>query len=276
LTHILVGGVKRSGTTLLYGTLCSGNQTNPALFETHLISHLLAAYSHARYRSNHVDSGQFFGDADTLQNLFRKPLKEFLDLVRARHGSPQHLVLKSTTLTPYAADALDLIADCKVIVGVRDPRDIVASQLEVDIKERRIAPGQHTQAHIERLASDVMRAYEKCLRALPRVSDRLHFVRYEDLVLSPREVVEKLSEWTGLDLSDFDPQNAWARSLRDFAADRAAGSAYVTDLFGKGISDRRIGQHRRLLHAADVHTVETACRLLMRAFQYPFKEIAAS
>lgn len=36
MTYIPVGGVARSGTTLLYGVLCSGRQTNPALFETHL------------------------------------------------------------------------------------------------------------------------------------------------------------------------------------------------------------------------------------------------
>ena len=270
MTYVLVGGAARSGTTLLYGVLCSGRQTNPVLFETHLFSHLLTAYSHARYRFEHVDNGQFFSDADTLRGFFSRPLVEFFELVRARYGSPPHLVLKSTVFTPYAAHALDLVADCRVIVSVRDPRDIVASKLEVEASQGKAALGHHTEADVGRVAAVVMRDYQKCLRALPH--DRLHFVRYEDLVSVPHEVVSRLSAWTGIDLSGFDPSHAWANSLRDFEADRARGSAYVTDRFGKGISDQRVGRYRRVLRPADVRLVETICDVLMTAFRYRSQE----
>jgi hypothetical protein len=275
LTYVLVGGIARSGTTLLYGVLCSGRETNPALFETHLVPDLLRAYRQARRRFESVDGGQFFGDLGELRNYFAKAIREFLESVRARYGSPPHLVLKSILFTPFCLPALELLDDCKVVVAVRDPRDIVASQLAIAIKERRIAPGQHRDADVGRLAVEVMRAYESCLPAAPAGSDRLRFVRYEDLVSTPQEVVAGLAAWAGLDLAGFDPANAWAHSLRDYAADRAAGSAYVTELFGKGVSDQRIGQYRNVLRPADLPVIEKVCGPLMAAFRYAPSDAAA-
>lgn len=268
MSYILVGGVARSGTTLLYGVLCSGRQTNPALFETHLVPSLLRAYRQTRRRFEQSDEGQFFNDLAALNNYFALSIRDFLEMVRMRHGAPPHLVLKSIMLTPYCLPALELLADCKVVVSVRDPRDVVASQLEIALKTRRLAAGQHGEAHIRGLAIEVMRAYENCLTAAPAGSDRLRFVRYEDMASAPREVVGGLADWAGLDLSGFDPANAWAHSLRDFEADRAAGSAYVTELFGKGVSDQRIGRHAAMLSPADRRHVETICAPLMTAFGY--------
>ena len=268
MSYILVGGVARSGTTLLYGVLCSGQQTNPALFETHLVPLLLELYHKTRWRSGNVDDGQFFADVGALQGYFRKTLIDFLEPLRDRYGSPPHLVLKSIKLTEFCPEALDLLADCKVVVSVRDPRDIVASQLDVAIKEGRVAAGAHKESDIEVLASEIVQAYKRCFKVSPAGRERFHVVRYEDLVSSPRETVDRLAAWTGLDLSGFDSANAWAHSLRDFAADRAAGSAYVTELFGAGISDSRIGQYGRVLTPADVRAIEAVCRPFMAAFGY--------
>jgi len=268
LTCVLVGGVARSGTTLLYGLLCSGPQTNPALFETHLVPTLLRAYRQTRRRHEQTDGGQFFRDLPELQAYFAKAIRDFLEPVRTRYGSPPHLVLKSIMLTPHCLQALELLADCKVVVSVRDPRDIVASQLEIAVKEGRIARGQHREADIGRLAIEVMRAYEPCLAVAPAGNDRLRFVRYEDLVSAPREIVAGLAAWASLDLSGFDPANAWAHSMRDYEADRRAGNAYVTELFGKGVSDQRIGQYRTALRPADLPVIEHVCRPLMAAFRY--------
>jgi hypothetical protein len=275
LTYVLVGGVARSGTTLLYGVLCSGRETNPVLFETHLVPTLLRAYRDTRQRFEQVDGGQFFADSAALRAYFAATVRDFLEPVRVRYGSPPHLVIKSILLTPFCLQALELLADCKVVVSVRDPRDIVASQLEIAIKERKVAPGQHREADIARLAVEIMRAYENCLKVGPAGSDRLRFVRYEDLVSMPKDVVAGLAKWAGLDLSGFDPANAWAHSLRDYQADRAAGSAYVTELFGKGVSDERIGQYRRVLRLDDVRAIERVCQSLMAAFRYAPQDAAA-
>lgn len=275
MSYIFVGGVARSGTTLLYGTLCSGPRSNPALFETHLVPALLRAYRQTRRRFENADEGQFFADLADLKSYFRRTIVQFLEPVRARYGSPAHLVIKSIMLTPHCLAALDLIEDCKAVISVRDPRDIIASQLEIALKEGRIAAGQHREADVQRLAVEVMRAYENCLKAKPDRRGRLRLQRYEDLVSSPREVVAGLADFAGLDLSGFDPNNAWARSLRDFEADRAAGSAYVTELFGKGVSDQRVGHYRRILRPADVRIIEAVCRPLMSVFRYETNGSAA-
>jgi hypothetical protein len=274
LTYILVGGVARSGTTLLYGALCSGKQTNPALFETHLVPALLRTYRQARHRFENVDGGQFFTDLAELNSYFRRFIVDFLESVRVRYGSPPHLVIKSTMLTPESLAALDLLDDCKVVISVRDPRDVIASQLEIAAKSRRMATGQHRDADVQRLTVELMRAYEACMGAGPD-GERLRLQRYEDLVSAPREMVAKLGAFTGLDLTGFDPARAWARSLRDFEADRAAGNPFVTELFGKGVSDQRVGHYRRILRPADIRIIEAVCRPLMDLFQYPADDTAA-
>jgi len=275
LTYILVGGVARSGTTLLYGALCSGKQTNPALFETHLVPALLRAYRQTRHRFENSDEGQFFTDLAALESYFRRIIVDFLEPVRVRYGSPPHLVIKSIVLTPQCLAALDLLDDCKVVISVRDPRDVIASQLEVAAKTRRVATGQHRDADVQRLATELMRAYETCVGAAAGGRERLHLQRYEDLVSAPREAVAKLGAFAGLDLTGFDPTNAWARSLRDFETDRAAGSAYVTELFGKGVSDQRVGNYRRTLRPADIRMIEAICRPLMDLFRYQADDTAA-
>jgi hypothetical protein len=275
LTYILVGGVARSGTTLLYGVLCSGKQTNPALFETHLVPALLKAYQQTRRRYENRDEGQFFADLAELKAYFRRAIVDFLEPVRARYGAPPFFVVKSIMLTPHCLAAIELLETCKVVISVRDPRDVIASQLDVAVKEGRVGPGGHREADIERMAGQIMRAYAACLKAGAGGRERLHVQRYEDLVASPREAVATLAEFTGLDLSGFDPANAWARSLRDFDADRAAGSAYITELFGKGVSDQRVGQYRRVLRPADIRVIEAVCGPLMTVFKYPTGDAAA-
>lgn len=275
MTYILVGGVARSGTTLLYGALCSGKQTNPALFETHLVPALLRAYRQARHRFENSDEGQFFIDLADLEGYFRRIIVDFLEPVRDRYGSPPHLVIKSIVLTPQCLAALDLLEDCKVVISVRDPRDVIASQLEVAAKARRTTAGQHRDADVQRMAAELMRAYEACVGAGAGGRERLHLQRYEDLVSAPREAVARLGAFTGLDLTGFDPAHAWARSLRDFEADRAAGSAYVTELFGKGVSDQRVGNYRRILRPTDIRMIEAICRPLMDLFRYQADDTAA-
>lgn len=271
--HYLVGGIARSGTTLLYGAMCSGTQTNPALFESHLVPSLLAAYRETLRRLESIDEGQFFHDAAAVRTYFAMVILDFLELVRIRHGSPLHLVVKSIALTPHCLQALEVLADCKLVISIRDPRDIVASQLDVAVKDRAISAGQHTGADIQRLSKQIMSSYESSLKLAPDGNDRLRFVRYEDLVASPRDVVGQLAAWSGLDLSEFNPNNAWARSLRNFDADRAAGSSYVTELFGKGVSDQRTGRFRQRLRTADIRLIEAICEPIMSAFRYqPFSQ----
>lgn len=275
MSYILVGGVARSGTTLLYGTLCSGKDTNPALFESHLVPMLLKAYRQTRRRFESRDEGQFFTDIADVKDYFKRAIADFLEPVRARYGLPPHLVVKSIMLTPHCLTALDLLDDCKVVISMRDPRDVIASQLEIAVKEQQVAAGQHREADIRRMAVQMMRAYEGCMKAGPDGRERLRIQRYEELVSAPRDVVGELCEFTGLDLTGFDPSNAWARSLRDFEADRAAGSSYVTELFGKAVSDQRVGQYRRILRPADVRVIEAVCQPLMNLFRYKTDEASA-
>ena len=93
-------------------------------------------------------------------------------------------------------------------------------------------------------------------------------VRYEDLVIDPQEVATKIQSSMGLNLTGFDPSVDWARSTRDFDQFRSDGDAFSTKVYGKGITDSRIGRYREKLTSGELETIECLCAPLMQVFHY--------
>src|SRR3546814_20373507 len=81
--------------------------------------------------------------------------KELLDrLLRETHtrlGQPEALVLKSPELSTYFPHAADLFPEARFVISVRDPKDTIASMIEVGERHRRsglnsflAAPGRNS------------------------------------------------------------------------------------------------------------------------------------
>ena len=83
-------------------------------------------------------------------------------------------------------------------------------------------------------------------------------------------IVEEIARFTGLRLSDFDPDAEWRRSSinRGQREGSAALSPWRTELSGKPISSQRIGRFRERLTHDQVAIIERECVVYFRGFGY--------
>ena len=91
---IFVGGVMRSGTSLLHQVICTSPDANPYINSCRYLTDQLILY--ARYRSDDslfVDD--YFADADAFRAFTVRILDEILDAAWQVNGRPQALALKN-------------------------------------------------------------------------------------------------------------------------------------------------------------------------------------
>ena len=183
-------------------------------------------------------------------------------------------------MNAYCPELYEVVPGARFVMSVRDPRDIVASMIEVSNRKLQKKMQGYPQIprdvklmassrDVESMASKLMTCYEPCLACRdPGFRARLLYVKYEDLVSDPSSVIADMQSWTGLDLSEFDPAGEWPRSLRDFDVDREIGTPYITEPYGKAITARSIGRYKNTLSVEETLTVERMCAPLMQAFDY--------
>ena len=186
-----------------------------------------------------------------------------------RYGDPACLVLKNPELTAHFGGLQELAPEAKFVVMVRDPRDIIASILEVQAKfeRQKKAPPFPLTHDVKSWSLWVRRYYLAFAKA--DVRENTLFVRYEDLTRQPQHEVERLRAFTGLALTDFDPARNWPQG----SGGREGGQPgryeeYVTELFGKAISRRRIGKFRARLSADEIAIIEHECADIIKGFGY--------
>lgn len=263
-----VVGARRTGTTLLQSVLCSDPTVNPLVGEVQLLTRWVETFRFAR-RNFALFGADYFDDETALRDFHSRLVHRFLDHCRRRFAPATTLVLKNPELCLVIEDLIDLLPEARFVVSVRDPRDQLASELEV--ARRRIemgaAGGEGGMPDVATLI-ELTRSY---LDPMARAADRLGsgrglFVRYEDLVLAPEEAVERLRAFTGLALADFDPASKWARVGLDWEAYR--GVPALTPLYGGPIDRSRVGRFRRELSATEVGLAESSMGAQLERFGY--------
>ena len=78
---LYVIGSPRSGSTLIYRSLCSNNETNPPLPETHLVDQIIKTYA---YQVNRfiIEEDYIFDDEKDLTNYLNICLEKFFDKIQ--------------------------------------------------------------------------------------------------------------------------------------------------------------------------------------------------
>jgi hypothetical protein len=156
---------------------------------------------------------------------WRTPLRE-LALARLRHarqraaahvrdidtGSP--IVVKEAS-TSHAADrVMSLLPDARALVIVRDPRDVVASQLSRpgSFKTSQPSPEVDREQQATRAAQLWSMAFDTCQAAIETCAGGTMQVRYEDLIADPGRVLGAALEWIGVERSPAQVEEAVERS----------------------------------------------------------------
>ncbi|NKB49490.1 MAG: hypothetical protein GKS02_09010 [Alphaproteobacteria bacterium] len=278
MTTFFVGGAQRSGTTLLQGLLCSSEKTNPLIYECFLLQHIVDAYR--RGRNNFAEFGPaYFTDIPAFQSFYRRVVADYLDQTRARYAPAEHLVLKETNLTRVFHDVYDLVPNAKYIISVRDPRDVIASLIEV--AEKLPKPNTNrwfAERNMKRLAGYYKGFYRSVLVA-PDANFRknLLFVKHEALVTNPAREVARISEFTDFPLAPEDGTAAWKRNEWDFDdMERFKITGWRSELWGKEMSTKNIGKFRGKLTAEELAILDEELADVYIIFGYGDDDVSAS
>jgi hypothetical protein len=165
--------------------------------------------------------------------------------------------VEKSTGNEFCAEALfGLFPEAKLIQVLRDPRAVFASRKRRFLNRSRC----YTKAH------RLVREWNRSSRQIPKLMDRRDqylVVRYEDLVLAPRESLEKICRFVGI---EFLPEL--------FAPTRAGrkwqGNSSFHEAFS-GISAQSVDHWRNELTEDEIWWVEMHCRQGMRIAGYPFQ-----
>jgi len=275
MSVIFVGGVNRSGSTLLQSILCSDPATNPLVQEASYLRFIVHAWAFGREQFD-FHTQYYFDSTDELKQFTADWLKAFLDKFRGRYPDAQHLVLRHLPLTARFPELQELTQaaaeDIRLVIVVRDPRDVVASMVRVGEKAReqgRSEEGQAMQRDVVRLSSVYLQTYGPALSCRrPDYRNCMTVVRYEDLVTGPAETLDVLRRATGLELAGFKPDEAWSRNDMDMEELNKVAAPWVSDLWGKGVSRARIGTYLKILTPEEIGRIEQVCAEPLKSFGY--------
>lgn len=189
---------------------------------------------------------------EALRNLVGTILAGAVD-----EGSVEIFSEKSPTNVLVFGELLSLFPDAWFLFVVRDPRDVVASMLEVGDRGRR--EGRTMQPFtrdVVSAASFLQSCVESGLAARESEPDRVEIVRYEDLVSDPEGATRELCEWLELEWS--------AKMLRPGEKEHPGEDAivdgvwYDEERFYSDPSEDRVGSWRDRLNPAEKVAVRRA------------------
>jgi protein-tyrosine sulfotransferase len=198
---IFIGGVPRSGTTLLRVIL----DTHPGIHcgtELRVVQALTALWSSADRTAQPVLTDAYGVDSEHLRRIFADLVLSFLE--PAWRASGKRRVAEKTPFNVLVFPELRrLFPESPLVHIIRDVRDVVASRLERDREAAGSEPLDGVA--IARIRAQEWTAAMEIRRQMLAAEDlaRGYFeVRYEQLVQSPQEVLEPLFAFLG---ERFDP-----------------------------------------------------------------------
>lgn len=263
---VFVLGGRRTGTTLVNAILCSDRTVNPLLPEVQVLTRLLEAQ---RWTIEHFDrfGSAYFTHRDDVRAVYRTAAEAIVERVATRHPTAATLVLKNPELSNVAGELARVFPAARFVVCVRDPRDQVAS--EVEVGERRIAAGGGAplvrDRRFDRLTEFYLGYFEETALLAAAEPGRVMYLRYEDVVGNVAGALERLRRFTGLELADFDPAAEW-RVAPEF--DFTDGQPWQTERHGKGVDPSGVGRFAADLEAEAIATIERVAAGFMARFGY--------
>jgi protein-tyrosine sulfotransferase len=272
---LLIGGAMRSGTTVIHRVLCSAENTNPYISESWFLSDIMRMYrwNLTRYDVRHADQ---FGSVRNFRDLIWMNVRHYLSMVSAKYNDPEILVLKHPELTYYFHELSQRFHNFRFVVIVRDPRDVIASVMEVAQRHHnnRIASPQTELTDMKQHCDNYLGYYTDVLHHIDDFGGRLLFVKYEDFMAQPEQSLQRISQFAGprYDVSraiDFLPEHASAPNFNKNEREKDPFSgAFWSDAYTQPINTSRIGRYKEVMNAQQIEEVERRLDLFGNRFGY--------
>ncbi len=266
--NILVCGAPRTGTTLLQSLICECDGFNPMIGEVALLRYLVEAYERTELQVR-KNPGKLFDQVEEIQVLYRSYVSQLLDYLREKYACPR-LIIKEPELTHHIPGLYSLTQDWLFLFIVRDPKDAIASMRTWGRAQSE--KGEEHFFHMESIEY-LSRYYTGFYTPLLRMVDsdiwlRVRFIRYEDLVSEPKDILPSIYEFIGCSTKRKGLDKVWTSSRLSLRKEREAFNAAITELYGKGISASSVGRYKQVLEQEDVVKIEKHCGYLMSFFEY--------
>jgi hypothetical protein len=207
---LLIGGHPRSGTTMLR-LLCDRHPAMSVTFEVGSFlpanSSYRAQVSHVLKRFRHLRNRYSFSSSHN-NALFVTRYVFTAYRFRRQHFDSRAVEAVLRSIYPrakivgdkwpnyvYRLDKLAGVDGLRLVIMYRDCRDVVSSTLEKVRTSWRGLPFAKQLDSPEKVATRWVRAIE----SMERHRERLHAIRYENLVQDPLVELERLGEWLNID-----------------------------------------------------------------------------
>lgn len=272
---VLIGGAKRSGTTVIHRALCSGENTNPYISESWFLSDIMRLYhwNLTRYEIRHADQ---FGDVQNFRELILQNIRHYMTLVSVKYGDPEVLMLKHPELTYHFAELSQHFPAFKFIVIVRDPRDVIASIKRVANRhnEDGVISPQTVLDTTAKLCSNYARYYANLGANIKSLENRILYLKYEDFVRNPNEQLIRITRFCGAryvakKAVDFLPEHGEAPNFdKAKRTEDAFSGAFWSDMHTQPLSDSKVSSFRNDLSESDITEIEARLKPFGAKFGY--------
>ncbi|MBI4820047.1 MAG: sulfotransferase [Deltaproteobacteria bacterium] len=197
IRFVFVGGVPRSGTTLLQRILTRHSRIVGG--EEFQASRKFIDFHRAMAARLQLRRSEFY-TREELDVRFRTFFNSFFEELRSRRPDAVWVSEKTPANVTVAKELLELFPDARFVHILRDGRDVLASSLAV---RQRAVSGSHSHEPVAKVVADrvsareLLRAYrsavavDRDLRAHPR----FHSLRYESLVSSPESTMRAVFDF---------------------------------------------------------------------------------
>jgi len=262
-TYILCG-IRRTGTTLLNAIFSSSSACNKLGQEAQFLTRILESYQWSE--NNYDDFGRsFFSEKNSLKEFYHVAITDLLHRI-SNFTTASTLILKNPELSFVLNEINDTIPHAHIFATIRDPRDQIASELEVGA--RRVSMGiidnNYTQRNIDAYIQSYLKYITPLLSFKNIMPSKIHFLKYEDLILNTKSIISDLEIITGLEIP-FSIDSRW-ENVSEHAALHIGPSS--SKHYDSPISSESVGRYTKDLTIDESNKIEIKMRDIMNLFNY--------
>jgi len=255
---IVLCGPPRSGTTWLGRELCNAPTAFPFLPECTFLTQQIELYHRTRHYSDRQRVEAYFASEQNMLDYFRANVAKLIDQAARLNpkAGARTLVLKDPGICFYLMDMEDLLPPHKLVVLVRDPRDVLASMKNVVAKKQQ-------KWDISSATEELLNYYYQIGNHRQRVGKGCIFVRYEDLVVGKSVVLQDFLKLPLATVATSDDGIANVRERLD------SSDPFFSELYLQPTTAEKVGSFAKMLTRKEIRHIETVCAAIIRQWDYP-------
>jgi hypothetical protein len=260
----LVGG-RRTGSTLLHNLLCGSPDAHRYVGEFQFLTRILDAF---RWGHDNYDRlvRFYFRDRDHLDDLQRETIRNLISEAVTTLAPLRCAILKNPELSAHVLMLAKALPESPFVATIRDPRDQVASEQAVIAKQLKMGLRTGVIPSARDLAIHFRSYYDPLWKLQAAQPERVIFVKYEDLVLSPTPTIADICSFLEIRPDGIDPTREWDFGDVKEAAMKARPS--WTPLFGQPLSRERIGVWSSQLTSEEIRQIDEETAFIRNKFSY--------